>query len=266
MTVDGPPTSAGPVRATVAADSGGAHSLEAVVARLASGYRSIGDMVYEVLRESILSGAFTPGERLRQEALATAIGVSRLPVRAALVRLDAEGLVEFHPRRGAVVQTLSHEEIIEIYELRDLLETHALRKSMARMTPERVARLRELAARLDAEAEGDPFVDMRVRFYRELYDAEGSPKLAELIEGLRSSVGRYLLGYRVSGSARGHGHHGRLVEYVSTGDVDGAERWLREHLREVSAGVDHLLFGDEDPLTQAKGRRGKSDRKAGKES
>jgi DNA-binding GntR family transcriptional regulator len=219
-------------------------SLEGVVARLAGGYRSIGDMVYDVLREAILSGAFAPGEHLRQEALATAIGVSRLPVRAALVRLDAEGLVEFHPRRGAVVQTLTHSEITEIYELRSLLETYALRKSMTTMTPERVARLRELAAQLDSEAEGDPFLEKRVLFYRELYDAGNAPRLTELIEGLRSSVGRYLLGWRVSQPGTGHATHSQLVEHVAKGDVDGAEQWLRQHLREVSAGVDNLLFGD----------------------
>jgi DNA-binding GntR family transcriptional regulator len=232
-------------------EKGGAarNSLEAVVARLASGYRSIGDMVYEVLRESILSGAFSPGEHLRQEALATAIGVSRLPVRAALLKLDAEGLVEFSPHRGAVVQTLSHDEIVEIYELRDLLESYALRKSMARMTPARIERLRELAAQLDAEAEGDPFLEVRVRFYRELYDADKAPRLIELIEGLRSSVGRYLLGWRVS-DHKGHGHHSELVEQVASGDVEKAEAWLRKHLKEVSAGVDNILHGDVDPEGQ----------------
>lgn len=222
-------------------------SLDAVIARLASGYRSIGDMVYQVLREAILSGAFSPGEWLRQEALATAIGVSRLPVRAALLKLDAEGLVVFHPRRGAVVQTLTHEEITEIYELRDLLETYALRKSMARMTPQRIAALRSLAEDLDSEAEGDSFVDLRIQFYRELYDAPNAPRLAELIEGLRSSVGRYLLGWRVSGAGNGHGHHAELIRHVTAGDVDRAEQWLRNHLKEVSAGVDGILFGEADP-------------------
>jgi len=222
-------------------------SLESVVARLGRGYRSIGDMVYDVMREAILSGAFSPGERLRQEALATAIGVSRLPVRAALVRLEAEGLVEFHPRRGYVVQKLTHREITEIYELRGLLETYALRKSMSTMTPERVARLRDLAAALDEEAEGEQFLDKRVLFYRELYDAANAPRLTEIIEGLRSSVGRYLLGWRVSRSGSGHATHGQLVEYVARGEVDQAERWLRRHLEEVSAGVDNLLYGDAEP-------------------
>jgi DNA-binding GntR family transcriptional regulator len=219
-------------------------SLESVVARLGRGYRSIGDMVYDVLREALISGAFSPGERLRQEALATAIGVSRLPVRAALVRLEAEGLVEFHPRRGYVVQSLTHSEITEIYELRGLLESYALRKSMSTMTPERVARLRELAAELDVEEEGDLFLDKRIAFYRELYDADNAPRTTELIEGLRSSVGRYLLGWRVSHHGAGHATHGELVEHVANGDVDQAERWLRQHLEEVSAGVDDLLYGE----------------------
>jgi DNA-binding GntR family transcriptional regulator len=224
---------------------GAAHaSLESVVARLSRGYRSIGDMVYEVLREALLSGALSPGERLRQEALATAIGVSRLPVRAALVRLQAEGLVEFYPRRGYVVQSLTHREITEIYELRGLLETYALRKSMATMTPQRVDRLRELAAQLDAEPEGDQFLDKRVGFYRELYDTANAPRTTELIEGLRSSVGRYLLGWRVSHSGTGHATHSQLVEHVANGDVEAAESWLRQHLQEVSAGVDNLLYGD----------------------
>jgi DNA-binding GntR family transcriptional regulator len=221
-----------------------AASFESVVARLGRGYRSIGDMVYDVLREAILSGAFSPGERLRQEALATAIGVSRLPVRAALVRLEAEGLVEFHPRRGYVVQSLTHREIVEIYELRGLLETYALRKSMATMTAQRVERLREFAAQLDAEAEGDLFLDKRVAFYRELYDADNSPRTTELIEGLRSSVGRYLLGWRVSHSGDGRPTHSQLVEHVAKGDTEAAERWLRKHLQEVSVGVDNLLYGD----------------------
>ena len=66
----------------------------------------------------------------------------------------------------------------------------------------------------------------------------------ELIEGLRSSVGRYLLGWRVSHHGAGHATHGELVEHVANGDVDQAERWLRQHLAEVSAGVDDLLHGE----------------------
>ena len=241
-----PAVSPAPALVTPNTPSAARSNLDAIIARLASGYRSVGDMVYEVLREAILSGAYPPGEWLRQEALASAIGVSRLPVRAALLKLDAEGLVEFHARRGAVVRTLTHDELTEIYELRDLLETHALRKSMARMTTARLVMLVSLAERLDSESEGDSFVELRVQFYRELYDASNAPRLVELIEGLRSSVGRYLLGWRVSDAGNGHGHHGELVGHVASGDVRSAEQWLRKHLKEVSAGVDGILFGNVD--------------------
>jgi DNA-binding GntR family transcriptional regulator len=235
-------------RATAAetpASRNGPASLEEVVARLSSGYRSIGDMVYEVLREAVLSGTFAPGERLRQEALATAIGVSRLPVRSALIQLDTEGLIDFHPRRGAVVKTLTHAQVKEIFELRDLLEPHALRKSMARMTTERVVRLRHHADLLDAEDEGASFVDMRVSFYRELYDAEHNPRLVEMIEALRKSLGQYLLAINISGRRGDHAAHHELVEHVARGDVDAAEKWLRKHLQAVAEGIEQTIPEDD---------------------
>src|SRR5690348_7488229 len=104
----------------------------AVVDHLASGYKTVGQMVYAVVREAITTGAFAPGEWLRQESLAEAIGVSRIPVRTALFQLEKEGLVTFHPHRGARVRTLTPAQIDEIYRLRLLLESHALRLSMAR--------------------------------------------------------------------------------------------------------------------------------------
>jgi DNA-binding GntR family transcriptional regulator len=217
----------------------GAASFEDIVARLADGYRSIGEMVYEVIRQAIISGAFAPGERLRQESLAAAIGVSRLPVRSALVQLESEGLVTFHPRRGAVVRSLTLAQIREIYETRELLESHALAKSMATMTPQRLKELRQLASAMDAEHEGGGFVDTRVAFYRALYDAENNPQLVEIIETLRSSVGRYLLGWRLS---TGHpGGHKQLVEFMRRGDLAAAQDWLKAHLEQVRRGVEEIV-------------------------
>jgi len=217
----------------------GAATFEDIVARLADGYRSIGEMVYEVIRQAIIGGAFAPGERLRQESLAAAIGVSRLPVRSALVQLESEGLVTFHPRRGAVVRSLTLAQIREIYETRELLESHALAKSMATMTPERLTQLRELASAMDAEHEGGAFVDTRVAFYRALYDADNNPQLVEIIESLRSSVGRYLLGWRLS---TGHlGGHKQLVDFMRRGDLAAAQNWLKAHLEQVRRGVEEIV-------------------------
>lgn len=219
------------------------HRFSEVVTQFASGYKTIGEMVYGVLREAIVTGAFAPGEWLRQEALAEAIGVSRIPVRTALLQLEAEGLVNFHPHRGARVRTLSSAQIDEIYGLRMLLEPYALRLSMARMAPERVERLRALAATLDAGEEGDDLIATRQHFYREAYDAAHNPLLVEIIEELRGHVGRYLLSFRLA-----HDHtasHADLAEHIAAGDLSAAESWLRTHLDDVRRSIQALLAGED---------------------
>jgi DNA-binding GntR family transcriptional regulator len=220
----------------------------AVVAQFAGGYKTIGEMVYGVLREAIVTGAFAPGEWLRQEALAEAIGVSRIPVRTALLQLEAEGMVNFHPHRGARVRTLSTAQIDEIYRLRMLLEPYALQLSMARMTPERVERLRVLAATLDAGEEGDDLIETRMLFYRETYDAVHNPLLVEIIEELRGHVGRYLLSFRVNHAHEGG--HADLVAHIAAGDLTAAESWLRAHLDDVRRSIRLLVAADEAPVDE----------------
>lgn len=215
-----------------------------VVDRLAGGYKTISEMVYEVVKEAIVSGTFAPGEWLRQEWIAGAIGVSRIPVRTALVQLESEGLVELHPHRGARVRTLTSAQINEIFRLRALLEVYALRRSMAHMTPSRVAELKVLAQQLDAQPEGTQFLDARVRFYRELYDARDNPLLAQLIEELRGHLGRYLLGIRLDHHHEHH-QHAELVAFVASGDVAGAETWLHAHLEGVRKGIESLALDGE---------------------
>jgi DNA-binding GntR family transcriptional regulator len=218
-----------------------------VVDQLAGGYKTIGQMVYAVLREALLSGAFAPGEWLRQESLATAIGVSRIPVRTALLQLESEGLVTFHPHRGARVRTLSPAQINEIYRLRALLEAHALRLSMSRMAPRRLAILRSLAEQLDGQPEGAEFLDVRVHFYNEVYDAENNPLLVEMIHELRRHVGRYLLSFRLVHHQ--HSKHVDLIEHLAAGDLAGAEMWLYSHLDGVRAGILELA-ADEDSAAE----------------
>ena len=218
-----------------------------VVDQLAGGYKTIGQMVYAVLREAITTGAFAPGDWLRQESLAEAIGVSRIPVRTALLQLESEGLVTFHPHRGARVRTLSASQIDEIYQLRLLLESYALRVSMARMTPERLDRLGEMAVKLDGEQDGSEFLDTRVAFYREVYDQANNPLLVDLIEDLRGHVGRYLLSIRLNHAHSGA--HADMVARLAAGDLMGAEAWLRTHLDQVRQGI--MALAAEAETTEA---------------
>ena len=225
------------------------------VMHIAANYKTVGEMAYEVIKDAILSGRFAPGERLRQEALAEAIGVSRIPVRSALMQLEAEGLVSYHSRRGAVVRSLSVEQVREIYELRELLETHALRRAAGQIDADRATRLRELADRLDTQEEGAAFVDLRVEFYRDLYDAEHNPQLVKLIDELRAAVGRYMLRVRISHGK--HASHRKLVDAVIKGDADAAVTWLHKHLGMVRKGVEEMAAAA-TPIAEGPKRRRRS--------
>jgi DNA-binding GntR family transcriptional regulator len=217
-----------------------------IVDRNSRQFRTVGDMVYEVLREGILKGVFAPGERLRQDQLAEAIGVSRIPVRSALLQLEADGLITFHPYRGAVVNRLTSDEMREIYELRAVLEEYALRKAAGAMTPERLARLEQLARELNAIADGEEYLTRRPEFFAELYDGEHQQRTVGLIERLRAEAGRYWLERKVEYVSRpGQRDHLHLIEFIKAGDIDSAAGWLSDHLQHVCDEMVALMEADD---------------------
>ena len=113
----------------------------------------------ELIREAILDGRLDPGSRLKEEELARELGISRTPVREALLMLQAEGLIETVPNRGAVVRTHDAEDLIDLYQLRALLEGYAARQAAARVTDEEIGLLRESCDRFDKIA-GDDFREL----------------------------------------------------------------------------------------------------------
>jgi DNA-binding GntR family transcriptional regulator len=211
-----------------------ATDLAAIVDRHGRQFRTVGDMAYEVIREGIRTGVFQPGERLRQDALAAQIGVSRIPVRSALMKLESEGLITFQPYRGAIVNTLTAGAASEIYEIRKVLEAHALCKAMTAMTPERLERLDQLATELNAVESNEEFLQKRADFYHELYDAKRQPRLVALIDRLREEVGRYSIEHNLNYvRPPGERDHAQLLAFLKADDSDGAVEWLNGHLDQV---------------------------------
>lgn len=201
-------------------------------------FRTAEGMTESFIRQAILRGVFLPGERLPQDEIATALGVSRMPVRASLRPLEAEGLLAIRPHRGAVVASLRREEIAELYEMRILLEVYLLERAIANLTDEDVHRLVSTAERLEGSAELAESLGARRAFYRELYALAGRPRAAALVDQLRDSVGRYLLLQRVDESPTGHFG---LLDHVRHRDQAGASAWLEAHLRRVSDVLQHLV-------------------------
>ena len=149
-----------------------------------SAVRTIQEQVVDNLRHLILEGEFAPGDKLQQEELAALLGVSAMPVREGLRRLQAEGLVEFVPRRGAFVATLSADEFDELFHIREELEALGLRWAVERINPEEIERLRELLRQIEgAEIEHD--VNRRAELIRlflwTVFQAADRPHLLEAI-------------------------------------------------------------------------------------
>jgi DNA-binding GntR family transcriptional regulator len=214
------------------ADDPSVIGLREIVARERPQYTSVGELVLGVLRQAILTAALPPDMPLRQDRLAEELGVSRMPVRNALLQLEAEGLVTFHSYRGARVRALSGEQLLEMYEIRRVLEGFALRRAVQEMTPERLEQIEKLACALDGATSGAEFAERSFSFYRALYDADRHPILVDHIERLHADVGRYWIGRRVL--PFGESAHATLLECARRGDADAAVRWLDEHLDRVA--------------------------------
>jgi DNA-binding GntR family transcriptional regulator len=215
----------------------GSDAFGGIVGKYERRFRTVGDMVYNVLREGIVEGVFPPGEYLRQDYLAEMIGVSRIPVRSALMQLEVEGLITLHPYRGAMVNQISGDEMAEIYEMRQLLEAAAIRKAFAAMTPARLAKLEVAARELNEIEDGAEFLRRRNEFFAALYDAEHHPRLVGTIEKLREDAGRYWLQrHPGEGYVRppGRRDHQEVLRFLRAGDVEGAVAWLEDHLQQVA--------------------------------
>src|SRR5690606_12292208 len=116
-------------------------------------YKPLRELVFEVLREAIITGKLRPGERLMEVQLAEELGVSRTPVREAIRKLELEGLVLMIPRRGAYVAEISMKDIADVFEIRAALEGLAAQLAAERCTPEEIENLERSLVQINVSAE-----------------------------------------------------------------------------------------------------------------
>ncbi len=190
------------------------------------------ELVLSSLREAVLSGVFQPGARLRQEELADLFSTSRIPVREALRALEYEGLVTSEPHRGFTVTHLDADEVEEVYDLRILLESHAVRIALPLLTDEDLDDLEELFERVRTAPNPDEGLAAREAFYTRLYSVTGRPRLVGLIIRLRQEVARALRWPTIQHSPS---IHEQFFEAVRTGDAERAVAQLSGHYRRVAA-------------------------------
>lgn len=196
------------------------------------------EKVYLAVRAGIIDGSFPPGSRLGEADLADSLDVSRTPVREALRRLSSDGLIETLPNRGARVRSWTVEEIIEIFELRALLEGRAASLAARRSTPEFVAGLAELCAAMEVAAVLRPEPDLSLvatlnrRFHWLIMERADSPRLAVLVESvtLFALTVRTFEGYGERRLEQSMRQHRELVDALGASDPMWAESVMRAHI------------------------------------
>jgi DNA-binding GntR family transcriptional regulator len=192
--------------------------------------------VHDYLRTEILEGRLQPGTELVEVALAGQLGVSRGPLREAIGRLAAEGLVTVSPRRGAVVRSLSREEFLELYQVREALERMAVQLAVPRLTDEQFQGLAELNEAMDAYAarnEVDAFFDTNLAFHARLFEAAGNSRLQDLYRQLLGQLGSYRLrSLMLRGNLqRSVAEHKAILRAARRGDAERAARLMADHIR-----------------------------------
>lgn len=152
--------------------------------------RPLREEIHAVLRERIVKGAIRPGNRLQDVQLAAELGVSRTPVREALLRLEREGLVESDPNRGFFAAQLSRKEVLEVYPMVWTLECLAL-DSAEPLTPARIQTLRHINAEMAATADPLHRQELDLRWHQTLLESCSNERLKDLLAALKQVVRRY---------------------------------------------------------------------------
>lgn len=208
--------------------------------------RSLSDQTYEIVRRRILVGAMQPGTAVRQDVIAAELGVSKIPLREALGRLEQDGLLKSFPNRGYVVRDLSTDEASEVFALRLKLEPGAVADACRRATPEDHAAAEEALAALEAELakpDGD-----HVSFNRAFHLAmirPGGHITFQLMERLQILAERYVRVHLEPNGRdeRASREHREILDAWIRGDAETVEALTANHIRGTLSDLKQQLAG-----------------------
>ncbi len=198
----------------------------------------LADSAYEELKEAIVNVRFRPGDVLRESTVARQLGVSKTPVREALLKLEQEGLVELIPFKGAVVSGYSPEDVREVFEMRALLEGASARRVADSADPGVIGKLQEnVSASQDAFEAGDlgTVVECFDAFDDMLFTQMANRRLRSLLENLQLHLRRIgKLSTEIPGRLESSiEQHREVVEALVASDPDAAEKLMRTHIESV---------------------------------
>ena len=191
-------------------------------------------LAYNSIKEYILDGKMDEDSRLTEDFLSNQLGISKSPIREALNRLEAEGLIRIEPRKGAYLRRLSIDEINELYDLREALEVHVVRT--AKLTPALLAELRQSLKRQRAllKANDKPhYIQEDVLFHSKLAQSTHNSYLCSVLENIQNQI---WLSRRTSydlSSSSAPDYHDAILKALEDSNSDKAQQAMRAHIRNV---------------------------------
>ena len=224
-------------------------------------YLPLRDVVFNTLRQAIITGEFAPGERLMEIALANRLGVSRTPVREAIRKLELEGLVLMIPRKGAEVAKISEKSLRDVLEVRRSLEELAIELACQRMTDEEIDQLEQRQnAFKNAIHKGNAMniAETDEAFHDVIYLGTGNDKLVQILNNLREQMYRYRLEYIKDADKRQilMVEHEHILKALTLRHIQEAKMAVREHIdnQEITI-LKNLKEQENDIQRKVPGRR-----------
>ena len=195
------------------------------------------------LRDAILGGELKPGDWIRQEDVAARLDTSRVPVREALRMLEAEGLTEHEPHRGARVPRLTQHEVEVIYRMRERLEPLALTESLAQLDEADHEQLEDVQRRIEENDDVEKFLDLDREFHMLTYSGCSIDPLNSMVTRLWNSTQHYRRAYVAFGGRNRmwvvNSEHRLILDAVVRRDDIDAQRYLEGHIRRTRIELGH---------------------------
>ncbi len=194
------------------------------------------DRIAASIRNAIMDGRLKPGIRLTEQELVEMLGVSRTPLREALLLLDSEGFVNVLPRRGAVVSSISTKDVEDVYGAKSILESGAAKLACDKISNELIDELESLTDEMEASLKGERkdyrmLLNINAEFHQMLSDAGGNKKISQFIRNLRSQTLRYNYIYL---SIQSHtdssiSDHRKITDALRNRNKELVEKYIKEH-------------------------------------
>jgi DNA-binding GntR family transcriptional regulator len=211
------------------------------VAKNALDLRPLNERVYEVILQRILSGQLRPGQRLDPDELCQELGVSRTPVKDAISRLAAEGMLEVSPRRGTCVVSMTEEDALHLFDVRRMIETYAAERAVINATPADIAKIDTMIEHLKSFMVGDGYSDYLAflvedhEMHSYIVRLAGNPRINALYESTRIHIriARIANGRdqrEVTDAEATHQEHIAIARAFADRSVDGLKHAIAEHL------------------------------------